>query len=150
MAQSLEKPQGILPQLGAVIVLLVLVSRAGAQSNPTSSDRPWQAPGALSLDPVTGQNRSSLFKDSDETLAEWKSFKQAPLPTEEGEVIFQDPMVGMRANRAPAETDAPWKQWMLPGGLALAAAVVLGAGLAAWRIMAARRATHAADITSRY
>ena len=145
-----EQPRGILPQVAVVaFVLFISASRAGAQSPALGEERPWQAPGSLGVDPLTGEKGSPLSTDPQEILAQWKKFQPTPLPTKEGEIVFLNPKAsapGTVATLAPA----PWKAWLLPAGVALAGAVLLAGCLGAWRIAVRRRAAQAAEIASRY
>ncbi|MCE9552531.1 MAG: hypothetical protein K8T91_04020 [Planctomycetes bacterium] len=150
MEQLQKQPRGILPQVTVVaLILFISASRAGAQSPALGEERPWHAPGALGVDPLTGEKESSLATDPQEVLAQWKTFQPTPLPTEEGAIVFLDTTAGARGTGG-AVTPPPWKKWLLPGGLVLAGAVFLAGCLGAWRIMVRRRAAHVAEISSRF
>lgn len=150
MSQLQEQPRGVLPHVAVVVfILFISASRASAQVPSLGGERPWQAPGALGVDPLTGEKESPLSTDPQEVLAQWKSFQPTPLPTEEGAIVFLDPTAGVRGTGG-AVTTPPWKKWLLPGGLVLAGAVVLAGCLGVWRIMVRRRAAQTAEITSRF
>lgn len=144
------QPRGILPPVAVVaLILFISASHAGAQSPAPGGNRPWQAPGASSFDPLTGEKESSLSTDPQEVLAQWKTFQPTPLPTEEGAIVFLESTAGARGT-AGAATAPPWKKWLLPGGLVLAGVVFLAGCLGAWRIVVRRRAAQTAEISSRF
>ena len=97
---------------------------------------------------LTGENRLPFSSGGEDDLAPWKAFNTSPLPTDEGSVIYLDPAAAMRAAAPPPPITPPWQAWVLPGGLALGAALIIAGGLAFWRITIARRA--AADLAAHY
>jgi hypothetical protein len=108
-------------------------------------------PDSLSGDPLKSELGSPLADDPDAMLSKWKKFEPAPISRSEGSVVYYNANSGSRTAADPAPVQSPtWKQWLLPGGLTLAGALLLGLAVYAWRAVSARRAALASELASRY
>jgi len=151
MAFSHSVRGGILPRWAVgLLVLFILAVRADAQIGTTGSE-PWSVPDSLGGDPLKSDLGVPLADNPDEMLSKWKQFEPAPLSRSEGSVVYYNANTSSRAADEPTSVQTPaWKQWLLPGGLTLAGAFVLGLALFAWRTVSARRAALASEMASRY
>jgi hypothetical protein len=94
---------------------------------------------------LTGEKHLPFAARSRDALVPWNKPPALETP-EEGTIVYQDPMAGLRSGSPPPPLVSPWRQWLLPGMAAVGIVIVIGAALT-WRIAAARRA---AQISSRF